>query len=50
LALLKEGWKYAQNLRKKDIGMIYGPINDNDIWKTRYNNEPSPLNHEPGHS
>jgi hypothetical protein len=19
--------------------MIYGPINDNDIWRTRYNNE-----------
>jgi hypothetical protein len=37
--LLKEGWKYAQNLWKENIGMIYGPINDNDIWRTRYNNE-----------
>jgi hypothetical protein len=23
--------------------MIYGPINDNGIWRTRYNNEPYTL-------
>jgi len=25
--------------QRRVLGMLYGPINDNDIWRTRYNNE-----------
>ena len=36
---LKEGWKYAPNLWKKNIKNDLGPINDDGVWRTRYNNE-----------
>lgn len=31
---LKEGWKYAPNLRKKNIKNDVGPIDDNGVWRT----------------
>jgi len=46
----------CRSLSKKDgnmlqiferlLRMIYGPINDNDIWRTRCNNEPYTLHNE----
>ena len=37
VASLKEGWKYAPNLWKKNIKNDVDPINDKGVWKTRYN-------------
>jgi hypothetical protein len=39
LAPFEEGWKYAPNLRKKISRMIYYPVNENGIWRKKYNNE-----------
>jgi hypothetical protein len=39
MASLKEERKYAPNHWEKNIKNDVGPINDNDVWRTRYNNE-----------
>ena len=39
LAPLKEGRKYALNFERRILRMIYVPVNDNGVWRTRYINE-----------
>jgi hypothetical protein len=36
---LSKGGNMLQIFERRILRMIYGPINDNGIWRTRYNNE-----------